>query len=180
MSYGGFYFWISSSHHTKLSLCRVYQKANKPLRGCHLFLYPGHQHAYRIVLLLAGQFPARWDMVPLEKTAPATTPRGMLSQKDGMPPHRGLLAIVGDNGGSQPLRDEVFGMLTDRGKPFRLDIFLILPRQMKTTTEIGLGKALKQIPQVVFLFRRGGWLLLIFSREQGELNIFWVRGHYDN
>ena len=96
-----------------------------------------HDNFYHIRLFFACQSPAFRDMMPLFQAASTTAACGMLGDKDGRSAvaHRGLLAIVRYDSGSQSLGDNLSGMLADGRQTFLCDNLLVLLVQIKAASE---------------------------------------------
>ena len=96
-----------------------------------------HDNFYHIRLFFACQSPAFRDVMPLLQAASTTAACGMLGDKDGRSAvaHRGLLAIVRYDSGSQSLGDNLSGMLADGRQTFLCDNLLVLLVQIKAASE---------------------------------------------
>jgi hypothetical protein len=101
----------------------------------YFLFYPVHQNSNDIPLFFLRQLTIHGDVMPFLQATSTTTACGMLSQKDGMPTHRGLLPIIGNMLRSQTLGDEITGMKPDGLQSFLRDILLISLFQMKPTAE---------------------------------------------
>lgn len=110
--------------------------ASSILISRHLFLYPCHEYGHGILLSLISELSSCRDVVPLCKAATATTACSVLSQEYGMTSHGSLLSVIWDVYRCQPFGNKVLCVLADSRKPFLFDVFLILIRQVKLTTQV--------------------------------------------
>ena len=101
------------------------------------FLYPPHDDLHHVGLLIGSQRPALRDMVPLLQAATAAAGGGVLGDEDGgsAMAHRGLPAIIGNDGGSQTLGDDLASMLTYRRHPLVGDNRPVLLIQIETAAK---------------------------------------------
>ena len=114
-----------------------------PLRWSILFssftivfpLYPCHKELDYPALFVFRQGSALRHSVPLIKTAPTTAGAGVLSDKNGMSPHRSLLSVVRYNRRSKPFGNKIGGMGTDQIQSLFVNIFNVFFRQVKARTE---------------------------------------------
>ena len=73
----------------------------------------------------------------------------MLGKEDRMPSHGSLFSVVGNNGWSQTLSNEVGCMLANDVKSFLGNILPVSLLQMELAPEIRPGKPFKQIRKVI-------------------------------
>ena len=101
------------------------------------FLYPPHDDLHHVGLLIGSQRPALRDMVPLLQAATAAAGGGVLGDEDGRRTmtHRGLPAIIGDDGGSQSPGDDLTSMLTNHRQSLIGDNRQVLLIQMVTAAK---------------------------------------------
>jgi hypothetical protein len=76
-------------------------------------IYPCHNNADKITLLLRRQFPSLRDTVPLCNAAAAAGCGGMLGCEDGMAAHRGLFAVIARPGRGYAALDEIGSVMFD-------------------------------------------------------------------
>ena len=89
------------------------------------------------MLRFGGEGDAFWDAIPFEKATAATAGAGVLSNKDGVTPHRRLLAVVLGLDRGKALPYEVFRVGADGGEPHLLDIVFVLLGEGKVASEGG-------------------------------------------
>ena len=77
------------------------------------------------MLLRGGEGDAFGYVVPFVQAASAATGAGVLRNKDGVPAHGRLLAVVGGQGGSKPLRHKVLRVLADGVYADLCDVILV-------------------------------------------------------
>ena len=88
-------------------------------------------------MLIGGQRPVLRDVMPLLQAATTTAGGGVLGDEDGRRTmtHRGLPAIIGNDGGSQTLGDDLASMLTYRRHPLVGDNRPVLLIQIETAAK---------------------------------------------
>ena len=89
----------------------------------HLIFYPGHEKIDYFFLLSFGKRFAFFDLVPLFETSPAATCAGVLSLKDRMPLHRGLVSVVFGKGRCKSCPDKILCVVSYGLMPFCLTYF---------------------------------------------------------
>ena len=97
------------------------------------------------MLRFGGEGDAFLDAIPFEKATAATTGAGVLSNEDGVPAHRRLLAVVLGLGRGKALPYEVFRVGADGGEPHLLDIVFVLFGEVKAASEGGSRQFLKAV-----------------------------------
>lgn len=77
------------------------------------------------------------DAVPFVKATAATAGAGVLRNKDGVTPHRRLLAVVFGKGGGKAISHEVFRVGADGWEPHLFYVVLVFLGQVEATAEGG-------------------------------------------
>lgn len=88
----------------------------------HLIFYPGHEKINYFFLLKFGKRPAFFDLVPPFETSPAAAGAGVLSLKDRMAFHGGLVSVVFWKGGCKSRPDKILCVASYRLHAFLPDI----------------------------------------------------------
>lgn len=99
---------------------------------------PCHQDLHDISLFPCGQLPTGRDRMPLGQTTAAAAGCGMLSDENGVPPHRRLPAVVGNKRRREPPTHEIFGMTADDRHSPAFDTGYLFGPQTEPAAEIGL------------------------------------------
>ncbi len=121
--------------------------SRRPSGVPHLPPDPRHQHLHDIRLFGCRQRAPRRNAMPFGEAPPAAAPRSVLGDKNRMPPHRGLVSVVGREGRSEPLSDKIPGMLPDRCKALRRDIVQLRRPQSEAAPERRPGETFEKSAQ---------------------------------
>ena len=89
------------------------------------------------MLLFGGEGDAFGHAIPFVKAVAATTGAGVLSNKDGVTPHRRLLAVVLGLGRGKALPYEVFRVSADGWELHLFYVVLVFLGQVEATAEGG-------------------------------------------
>lgn len=157
-------------HVSQLTLCPVI-----------LFFYPGCQNAHGIFLFVGGKYSSLTDMVPFLETSAAAACRGMLCHEHGMAVHGRLFPVVGYVCRCKAPCNKVGGVPAYRVHAFVVDIFDVLPAEMKAASERRFRKACKKFLMIVTAHvsgaRRlfdGGRLHLVGKEAQLYVSVFLI------
>ena len=96
-------------------------------------------------MLLRREGDGFGDVIPFIEAVAATAGAGVLGDEDGVPAHRGLLAVVWNRGGCKPRRNEVRGVTPKFLFAEFFGVGAILFVQVEARTERGFRKFYKGV-----------------------------------
>lgn len=102
----------------------------------HFSFNPLHNEIHDFVYLFIRESLVWFHIVPLIKTTPTATSSSVLSYKNRVTSHRGLLPVVGDNLRGKSGTDKIFSVKSYGVHTFVTDISLVCLFQMKGRAEI--------------------------------------------
>jgi hypothetical protein len=101
-----------------------------------------------VPLLHAREGAAFGDTMPFRKASAAAGGGGVLGDEDRVIAHRGLLPVIGNLGGGEPLGDEIGGVRHDGGEPLGLEVGELLSSQFEAAAKAGAGEAGEQVVEI--------------------------------